>query len=637
MVVTGFAPPRPPYLSIFRFNSGLNFFKRKPCAQSPARTSGVDLTIFRRQGAAVSLPLSAVNPRVLLSHCFMTITTAAFAAPGDVEVGFNPEANANVNGLAVQPDRRILLGGDFLTIAGGLRNHAARLLPDGSLDGGFDPDADHNVINFTVLPDGGTILGGDFNTMAGFNRSNLARFRADGILDTSWTAITDAFVTGTALQPDGQLVICGTFLYVNNTLRRRVARLRPDGSLDSFNPSASAQVRSVALQPDGRVLLAGTFGNVGGTMRNNIARVSSTGSLDTGFNPNPNGTVYCVAVQPDGRILMGGQFTSVGGFAQSWVARLLPDGTPDATFTPALNGLVRTMLLQADGAILCSGEFTSVNGMPRGRIARLQATGAVDVNFAPFCNDIIYSSALQADGRVLAGGRFTTANTLPRERVVRFSNSAAGDTLIVDAPGRVLWLRSGTAPEAQDTTFEYSTGGASSPWFPLGAGVRTGGGWERTSLNLAAAGKVRAKARVVSGAYNGSSGVVETVVTYNFAAIFAWRQTHFGTTQNTGPSANNADPDKDGLENLIEFAFGRNPNVPDAAALPQWVLADDDYGLTFTRPANVSGITYVAEYSSSLAPASWTPAVNFSTPPAYTFLAPAVTQRLYLRVRVTVP
>ncbi len=117
----------------------------------------------------------------------------------------------------------------------------------------------------------------------------------------------------------------------------------------------------------------------------------------------------------------------------------------------------------------------------------------------------------------------------------------------------------------------------------------------------------------------------------------SWRLSHFGTAANSGLSANHADPDKDGLDNLIEFAFALNPNLPDAAALPEWELEDDDYSLTFTRPAGVDGISYIAEYSASMAPGSWTSAVNISTPPAYQFYAPAIAQRQYVRVRVTAP
>ena len=109
------------------------------------------------------------------------------------------------------------------------------------------------------------------------------------------------------------------------------------------------------------------------------------------------------------------------------------------------------------------------------------------------------------------------------------------------------------------------------------------------------------------------------------------------TPQKTGSAANSAVPDKDGLENPIAFTFGLIPNTPDTAALPEWELEDDDDSLTFTRPPGVDGITYIGEYSMSMAPGSWTASPNSGTPPDYLFFAPAVTQRLYLRVQVTAP
>ncbi len=139
--------------------------------------------------------------------------------------------------------------------------------------------------------------------------------------------------------------------------------------------------------------------------------------------------------------------------------------------------------------------------------------------------------------------------------------------------------------------------------------------------------------RVGTNTYAAFNGLAITTI----SPLQLWRQANFGTPYATGNAADNADPEKDGLENLVEFAFGLKPNVPDAAALPQWVLADEDYSLAFTRPANVSGVTYVAEYSPSLAPGSWTAATNFGTAQNYNFLVLASTQRLYLRVRVTMP
>ena len=60
--------------------------------------------------------------------------------------GFDPNANGPVRVVVVQPDGKILIGGDFTTLSpnGGAsvtRNHIARLNPDGTLDTAFDPNA----------------------------------------------------------------------------------------------------------------------------------------------------------------------------------------------------------------------------------------------------------------------------------------------------------------------------------------------------------------------------------------------------------------------------------------------------------------------------------------------------------------
>lgn len=99
-----------------------------------------------------------------------------------------------------------------------------------------------------------------------------------------------------------------------------------------------------------------------------------------------------------------------------------------------------------------------------------------------------------------------------------------------------------------------------------------------------------------------------------------WRQANFGVIGNTGNAADNADPDQDGLENLVEYAFGLNPNLADAAALPRWQLSDDDYKLSFNSPGGVSGITYYAEQSTTLVPASWTAIPNAAGPPQFSVL-----------------
>ncbi|MEP4076445.1 chondroitinase-B domain-containing protein [Haloferula sp.] len=96
------------------------------------------------------------------------------------------------------------------------------------------------------------------------------------------------------------------------------------------------------------------------------------------------------------------------------------------------------------------------------------------------------------------------------------------------------------------------------------------------------------------------NGVTFTNITVEVGAIPSnspledWRFTHFGTTEGTGDAANDFDFDVDGLENLVEYALGLNPTVPDSegALTPAKTDVDgDDYlTLTFTRDLTATGV-----------------------------------------------
>src|SRR5207237_6996317 len=97
--------------------------------------------------------------------------------------GFDPNANGAVRVVVMQPDDKILLGGDFTSLApnGGAavtRNHIARLNPDGSLDTAFNPNAGNNVYSIAVQADGKIVAGGTFSTIGGQTRTRMARLDA---------------------------------------------------------------------------------------------------------------------------------------------------------------------------------------------------------------------------------------------------------------------------------------------------------------------------------------------------------------------------------------------------------------------------------------------------------------------------
>ena len=101
--------------------------------------------------------------------------------------------------------------------------------------------------------------------------------------------------------------------------------------------------------------------------------------------------------------------------------------------------------------------------------------------------------------------------------------------------------------------------------------------------------------RVGANTYAAFNGLAITTI----PPMQLWRQTNFGTPYPTGNAADNADPDKDGLENLVEYAFALNPNVPDAGVLPAWQLSDDRLSyvkfLNLTRSAVVSAESWMSE------------------------------------------
>lgn len=322
-------------------------------------------------------------------------------ADGSVDTSFDPGTGANgrVLSMALQSDGKVLVGGSFTAFNGWVRHGLVRLHANGSVDTSFDPGSGAadafgpaQVNALVVQPDGKVLVGGDFTSFNGQTRSRIARLQSDGGVDASFnpgSGLSGGYVAAMALQPDGRLVVAGWFNSVNGIERRGVARLHADGGVDTgFNPGAGATnatgndapVKTVVLQADGKLLLGGTFNFFNGMARERIVRLLADGSTDAGFNPGTGANLWvlAIALQTDGKIVLGGDFSTFNGVARNRLARLNADGTLDACFNPG-NGsssysgsYVGAMALQSDGNLLIGGEFSAITGVPRSRIARLR-------------------------------------------------------------------------------------------------------------------------------------------------------------------------------------------------------------------------------------------------------------------------
>src|SRR5205809_8023439 len=98
----------------------------------------------------------AKNPALLLFLVAVLLAGGAAAVRAQTVLDdFDPNANDSVQVVVVQPDGKILIGGDFTTLSpnGGAavtRKGIARLNPDGTLDIAFNPNANGSVRSIAV-------------------------------------------------------------------------------------------------------------------------------------------------------------------------------------------------------------------------------------------------------------------------------------------------------------------------------------------------------------------------------------------------------------------------------------------------------------------------------------------------------
>ena len=456
---------------------------------------------------------------------------------------FDPGANSTVTAIAVQPDGKVLVGGDFNGPFGlGLQSHSGigRLNPDGSVDSSFDPGCSGRVYAIAVQPDGKIVVGGFFRRLGGGGLGNTQRLRIgrlhpDGSLDATFNpgispeAQNDE-VWALLIQPDGKILVGGNFTTAAGQPRNNIARLNPDGSLDtSFNPTTN-WASSFALQPDGKIIVVGssTFIGEGGITvhRNNLTRLNPDGSVDPSFEFIGGGVpILGVVSHPDDKLLIYGNIMAQGGptGTTAGIARLNSDGSVDHTYTGEPYLPAFTHSLQADGKSIVGGDFSYGGGAPIPNfIGGVDANGRLN-NFTPGANGRVFATALDSKGMLLVGGEFSTLGRGGfgqdyRRRIGRVSNtSLASDALSVDESGtQVTWMRGGTSPEVYRVTFESSADGAN--YTQLGNGSRIPGGWRFSGVPLSEQQRyIRARGFYTTGRQNGSGSIVERVIVRNSA------------------------------------------------------------------------------------------------------------------------
>jgi uncharacterized delta-60 repeat protein len=322
----------------------------------------VDNTFSTGAGADNTVSAVTLQPdgRILIAGAFNSINNvprshvARLARNGEPDSTFAPPVvnGGDVYALCLQPGGQILIGGTFTNVGGVIRYGMARLQANGALDATFVPALGSNVIvrAIAVMPDGKILVGGNFSVFAGTFRSYFTRLNSDGSLDTTFAiAGAGGDVFAISLDSATNAVLGGAFRSVNGVLRSAVARITAAGVLDTnfFNTNDFAGTAYAVLSDRGsNVVAGGNFNWVGSRYVGREARLLPNGAFDTAFIPGEGmeegsssideygniidlTSVMSLAAQRDGKIIAAGDFTTVNGMARPYVARLFPQAAMD--------------------------------------------------------------------------------------------------------------------------------------------------------------------------------------------------------------------------------------------------------------------------------------------------------------------
>jgi hypothetical protein len=143
--------------------------------------------------------------------------------------------------------------------------------------------------------------------------------------------------------------------------------------------------------------------------------------------------------------------------------------------------------------------------------------------------------------------------------------------------------------------------------------------------------------------YEGSASGTLVISAAN-SALQTWRLLHFGDIADTGSGADSADPDADGLSNLMEFALGLDPHSP--STIPATLALEEgsiDYRYTRLKAA-AAEFDYAVERSDGLEADSWTsqgivvsptPISDDGTRETIRVTVPAGNGRRFIRLKVS--
>ena len=366
----------------------------------------------------------------------------------------------------------------------------------------------------------------------------------------------------------------------------------------------------------------------------------TTGALSPASPIVNNGTL---AINRSNSITQGTDFANTisgtGGLTKSGAGTLTLTSANTYAGTTVVNG--GTLSLTGDGTV-GAGSVSLATGTTLDVSASTPATVSLPGGLSG-------SGTVNATGKTLSiGGTFSPVALAVTGDVSLTSGTAtslvAGATLGATSQATV------TGALINDGALSISAGsgltfadGQSFVFFAASGGVTAG----FTSVSVGALALSEGASGVWTGSTDGltytytesSATLSVATATVTLSSLESWRDQFFDSPDNTGDGADQADPDNDGLVNLVEYAIGTDPT---AATVNQVVAGRDGNFLTLTYPRRSPAdpaLTYTVQGSSDLtggfttangstaagSPSVYTDDVDVSAPGTRRFLRLSIT------------
>lgn len=396
-----------------------------------------------------------------------------------VNNGFNPGTGANntIHAIVLQPNGKIIIGGEFTEYDGKQRNRIARLNFDLSLDETFDPTGKgfNGTVYALALVDNNILVGGAFTGTGGTIQKAkhlLARLDSNGNVDDTFTNNTfsqlstnpeGAAVYSIVVHPLSDIYIGGSFDKIfGYTNKAKISKLNSNGTVASAFTSPfvegwgtaknitliSTSISSLnpGIYVGGRELkLPGSLAEQTSVI---LCKINTTGTIDTNFalGKAPQSLPYEISsmayTATTGFIVTGG-FDNYNGASMRNIAKIdRTNGSAITSFNPGsstgdfFERIHAVAIDNTTNKIIIGGIFTKFNTNPAKKIARLNSDGSFDASFntgngtpgTGLEHGIlkiegygVNALKIQADGRIVVGGRFLTFNGMQAKYITRLS------------------------------------------------------------------------------------------------------------------------------------------------------------------------------------------------------------------------